>query len=99
VAGLTLGLAGTPLSAQPNPVSNQRRENHRGHRRSPVPPPAPELIVKGAENPADFAEEASGRVLVATVTGLEPGPYAIEIDLAETEYRGEGLRVMGGSTI
>jgi len=28
------------------------------------------------------------------VTGLEPGSYTVEIDLAETEYRGEGLRVM-----
>jgi len=32
--------------------------------------------------------------LVATVTGLAPGSYSIEIDLAETEYRSEGLRVM-----
>ena len=97
VAGLTLGLAKTPLSAQPNPGSDSGRKpivvtGDLQYRRL-----APELIVKGAENPADFAEEASGRYMTATVTGLEPGSYAVEIDLAETEYHGEGLRVMSVS--
>ena len=97
VAGLILGIDGIALSAQtsPSPDSGGKPFVVTGdlqYRRL-----APELTVKGAENPADFAEEASGRYLTATVAGLEAGSYTVEVDLAETEYRGEGLRVMSVS--
>jgi len=94
VAGLALGINRLPLRAQPSPRSDGGEKTivvngDLQFRRLPR-----ELTVTGAENPADFAEEVSGRELVATVTGLEAGPYTIEIDLAETEYHSEGLRVM-----
>jgi len=94
LAGLALGIDLNALTAEPGPGSDGGGKTVvvNGDLQFRLLPR--ELPVAGAENPADFAEEASGRALVATVTGLEPGPYTIEIDLAETEYRGEGLRVM-----
>ena len=53
-----------------------------------------EVAVVGAAEPAGFTAVAFGRSFTATVSGLGPGQYTVEIDAAETVHRQAGLRVM-----
>lgn len=52
------------------------------------------MAVVGAAEPAGFTAVAFGRSFTATVSGLAPGQYTVEIDAAETVHRQAGLRVM-----
>ena len=52
------------------------------------------LAIKGTDHPAIFSDTVFGRSIEASVPGLKPGRYALEIDVAETVCLGEDQRVM-----
>ncbi len=50
--------------------------------------------LPGSERPDAFDEQVQGASFTATIPGLDPGTYTIEIDCAELSAKGEGERLM-----
>jgi len=55
---------------------------------------APGTTIAGATPDSDFSTTAFGSAFEATVVGLASGNYTLEVDLAETEFHGEGQRLI-----
>ena len=52
------------------------------------------LAIEGTDHPAVFSDTVFGHSIEASVPGLKPGRYAVEVDVAETVCLSEDQRVM-----